>query len=37
MQKMGAPSLAQLVLIGERLRQPPPDSADSLPAPTGDD
>jgi FixJ family two-component response regulator len=37
MQKMGAPSLAQLVLMAERLRQPPAESADRLPAPAGDD
>jgi FixJ family two-component response regulator len=36
MQKMGAPSLAQLVLMAERLRQPA-EGAGSPPAPTGDD
>jgi FixJ family two-component response regulator len=37
MQKMGAPSLAQLVLMAERLRQPPAGSADPIPVPTGED
>lgn len=37
MQKMGAPSLAHLVLMAERLRQPAADSADSPPVPTGED
>ena len=37
MQKMGAPSLAQLVLMAERLRPPAAESADSLAPPTGDD
>ena len=37
MQKMGAPSLAQLVLMAERLRPPAAESADSPAPPTGDD
>jgi FixJ family two-component response regulator len=36
MQKMEAPSLAQLVLMAERLRQPAAESADSSPAPRDD-
>jgi FixJ family two-component response regulator len=37
MQKMAAPSLAQLVLMAERLRQPAAESADSPSVPAGDD
>lgn len=37
MQKMGAPSLAQLVLMAERLRQPPAESAEPSPASIGEE